>query len=119
MPENIWSIFTPVCQMYFNQERPGIIEYIYYIIINVLQYLELGPHRELYKSTGACPTPEEESPHGVQTPVAVADDQTSRKLIQEPGGDGEVEGRALDSMDKLQRERIVFKGTDHVMQLIV
>ena len=51
--------------------------------------------------------------------VAAADDQTSRRLIQEPGGDGEVEGRALDSMDKLHRERIVFKGTDHVMQLLV
>ena len=90
-------------------------------MINVLQCLELGPHGELYKSTGACPTPEEESPHGVQTPVAVAaaDDQTSRRLIQEPSGDGEVEGRALDSMDKLHRERIVFKGTDHVMQLLV
>ena len=82
--------------------------------------MELGPHGELYKSTGACPTPEEESPH-VQTPVAVAaaDDQTSRRLIQEPGGDGEVEGGALDSMDKLHRETIVFKGMDHMMQLIV
>ena len=98
-----------------------MIEYIYYIIINELQCLELGPHGELCKSTGAFPTPEEESPHGVQTPVAVAaaDDQMSPRLRQEPGGDGEVEGCTLDSMDKLHRERIVFKGTDHVMQLIV
>ena len=27
------------------------------------------------------------------------------------GGDGEVEGRALDSMDQLNREIIIFKGT--------
>ena len=87
-------------------------------MINVLQCLELGPHRELYKSTGACPTPEEESPHGVwwrwQQPTT-----KRRRLRKEPGGDGEVEGRALDSMDKLHRERIVFKSTDHMMQLIV
>ena len=80
---------------HFYQERPGMIEYIYYVIINVLQCLELGPHGKLYKSMGTCPTPEEESPHGVQTPVAVAAavDQTSRRLRQEPGGDGEVEGK--------------------------
>ena len=38
-----------------------------------------------------------------------------------PGGDGEVEGCALDSMDKLHREIIVFKGTvscDHLTALI-
>ena len=51
--------------------------------------------------------------------VAAADDQTSRRLRQEPGGDGEVEGRAPDSMNKLHMERIVFKGKDHVPSLIV
>ena len=56
-------------------------------------------------------------PHGVQTlmAVAAADDQSSRRLRQESGGDGKMEDCALDSMNKLHRsERIVFKGTDHV-----
>ena len=47
-----------------------------------------------------------------------ADDQSSRRLGQESGSNGVVEGRALDSMDKLHRERIIFKGTDHVTPLI-
>ena len=39
--------------------------------------------------------------------------EESRNNDKAPGGNGEVEGshrRALDSMDKLNRERIVFKG---------
>ena len=42
-----------------------------------------------------------------------------RRLRQESGGDGEVEGRALDSIDELHRERIGIKGTDHVTPLTV
>ena len=82
--------------------------------------LELRPHRE-FLIKGRLPNNRRRIPHGVQTLVAVAQPTTneSKSRDEEPGGDGEVEGRALDSMDKLHRERIVFKGTDHVMQLLV
>ena len=93
---------------------------IYYSIINVLQCLELGPRGELYKSTGACPTPEENPPRRPDTGGGgTSDDQSSRRRRQEPGGDGVVEGRALDGMNELHRERIVFKGTDHMTPCIV
>ena len=49
--------------------------------------------------TGACPTSEEESPtesrHWWRWPTT----NESKSRDEEPGGDGEVEGHALDSMD--------------------
>ena len=74
--------------------------------------LEFRPHGE-FLIKGRLPNIRRRIPHGVQTLVVVAQPTTneSKSRDEEPGGDGEVEGRALDSMDKLHRERIVFKGT--------
>ena len=52
-----------------------------------------------YRSRGACPTSEEESPTGPDTGGGGGSRRpTSRRLRLEPGGDGEVEGRTLDSV---------------------
>ena len=85
------------------------MKYVYYRMINVGVW-SLDPTGN-YRSTGACPTSEEESPtesrHWWRWRQPTTNESKSRD--EEPGGDGEVEGRALDSMDKLHRERIVFK----------
>ena len=83
--------------------------------------LELRPHGELLIK-GRLPNIRRRIPHGVQTLVSVAAaDDPGRRVEEQRQGDGEAEGRALDNMDKLHWERIVFKGTgscDHLTALI-
>ena len=68
----------------------------------------MGNHR----SEGTCPTSEKNPPRSPDTGGGGGSRRpTSRRQKQEPGGDGEVEGRALDSLEKLHGERILFKGT--------
>ena len=79
---------------------------VYYRMIRYYSVWRLDPTGN-YRSTGACPTPEEESRHWWRWRQPTTNELKSRD--EELGGDGEVEGRALDSMDKLHGERIVFK----------
>ena len=75
--------------------------------------MELRPHGDPIIDQRAPAQQPRRIPRGVQTLAAVGEPTTQAEEPQNsdraPGGDGEAEGR--DSMDKLHRERIVFKGT--------
>ena len=82
---------------------------VYYRMINVLQCLELRP-RGIIDQRAPAQHPKKNPPRSPDTGGGGGSRRpTSRRADEEPGGDGEVEGRALDSMDKLHRERLVFK----------
>ena len=63
-----------------------------------------------HSSEGACPKSEKNPPRSPDTGGG-SRRPTSRRRRQEPGGDGEVEGRALNRLEELHGERILFKGT--------
>ena len=99
---------------HFNQERPGMSKVIITEWWMHYKCWSLDPMGN-YWSKGTCPTSKEESPtesrHCWRWWQPTTQLEESRNNDKAPGADGEVEGRALDSMDKLNMERIVFKGT--------